>query len=133
MAVAGYSDQEESVLRVVSAFEDLGQSLQKHEPIRFSKHVARESEALTQLIRGDIKALRLSTAHQEAIIYGLFDTKKLKMNKARGVLAGQGGNISQISNFTMFSLLMNWHACIAHLKTSNRKKLALLVYFRVVN
>jgi hypothetical protein len=112
MAVAGYSEQEESVLRVVSAFEDLGQSLQKHEPIRFSKYVAREAEALTQLIRGDIKAVRLSTAQQEAIIYGLFDTKKLKMSKPMISFGTVKGRVQAISSrgklrFTLYDAVFD--------------------------
>lgn len=98
MAVAGRADAEEPVLRVVSAFEDVGQSLQYHEPIPFSRPVAREAEALTKLISGDIKAVRLGTARKEAIIYGLFDAKQLITAKPLVSFGSVKGRVQSISN-----------------------------------
>lgn len=98
MAVAGRADTEEPVLRVISAFEDVGQSLQQHQPIPFSRHVTREAELLTKLIGGDIKAVRLGTARKEAIIYGLFDAKKITTAKPMVSFGSVKGRVQSISN-----------------------------------
>lgn len=112
MAVAGRADADEPVLRVVSAFEDVGQSLQQHAPIPFSRHVAREAEALTKLISGDIKAVRLGTARKEAIIYGLFDAKKLSTAKPLVSFGSVKGRVQSISNrgklrFTLYDAVFD--------------------------
>ena len=112
MAVSGRADTEEPVLRVVSAFEDVGQSLQQHEPIPFSRHVAREAEALTKLISDDIKAVRLSTAHREAIIYGLFDANKISATKPIVSFGSVKGRVQSISNrgklrFTLYDVVFD--------------------------
>ena len=112
MAVAGRADTDEPVLRVVTAFEDVGQSLQRHEPIAFSRHVAREAEALTKLISGDIKAVRLGTAHKEAIIYGLFDSKKITTAKPMVSFGTLKGRVQSISNrgklrFTLYDAVFD--------------------------
>lgn len=98
MAVDGRADTDEPVLRVVSAFEDVGQSLQQHQPIRYSRHVAREAEALTKLIGNDIKVVRLGTARKEAIIYGLFDSKQQKTAQPLVSFGTVKGRVQSISN-----------------------------------
>ncbi len=112
MAVAGRADHDEPVLRVVSAFEDVGQSLQQHEPIPFSRHVAREAEALTKLISQEIKAVRLVTARKEAIIYGLFDAKKISNAKPMVSFGTVKGRVQAISNrgklrFTLYDAVFD--------------------------
>ena len=98
MAVAGRAEDEEPVLRVVSAFEDVGQALQQHEPIPYSRHVARQAEALTKLISNDIKAVRLGTARKEAIIYGIFDADKIGSTRPIVSYGSVKGRVQSISN-----------------------------------
>lgn len=98
MAVAGRAEREEPVIRVVNAFEDVAESLQQHTPIRFSRHVAHEAEALTRLIDQNVKSLRLGTSHKEAIIYGLFDAKKLASAKPLESFGTVKGRVQAISN-----------------------------------
>jgi hypothetical protein len=112
MAVAGRADTEEPVLRVISAFEDVGQSLQQYEPIPFSPHVAREAESLTKLISGNLKAVRLGTARKEAIIYGLFDAKKISAAKSMVSFGSVKGRVQSISNrgklrFTLYDAVFD--------------------------
>jgi hypothetical protein len=112
MAVSGRADSDEPVLRVVSAFEGMGQALQHHQPIPFSRHVAREAEALTKLIREDVKAVRLGTARKEAIIYGLFDAKKLSAAKPIVSFGTIKGRVQGISNrgklrFTLYDAVFD--------------------------
>ncbi len=112
MAVAGRADNHEPLLRVVSAFEEVGQSLQQHEPIRFSQHVAREAEALTRLINRDIKSVRLGTARREAIIYRRFDAKKLSSTKPLMSFGTVKGRVQSISNrgklrFTLYDTIFD--------------------------
>lgn len=112
MAVAGRSDDDASVLRVISAFEDVGQSLQQHNPIPFSRHVAREAEALTKLIGQDITAVRLSTARKEAIIYGVFDVQKITQAKPMIAFGTVKGRVQSISNrgklrFTLYDAVFD--------------------------
>lgn len=98
LAVAGRADSDEPVQRVVSAFEDVGQSLQQHAPISYSRHVVREAEAITKLISTDIKAVRFSTARVEAIIYGTFDAKKIGFTKPMVSFGTVKGRVQSISN-----------------------------------
>lgn len=112
LAVAGRADTEEPVLRVVSAFEDVGQSLQQHKPIPFSRQVAREAEALTKLIGGDIKSVRLETARREAIIYSLFDARKISATRPMTAFGSVKGRVQSISNrrklrFTLYDLVFD--------------------------
>ncbi|MBZ0304808.1 MAG: hypothetical protein K8I82_01950 [Anaerolineae bacterium] len=112
MAVVGRADYDEPILRVVSAFEDIGQSLQHHERIPFSRHVAKEGEALTKLIKGNVKAVRLGTARKEAIIYSLFDARKISMTKPMVSFGTVKGRVQAISNrgklrFTLYDAVFD--------------------------
>lgn len=112
LAVAGRAETEEPVLRVISAFENVGQSLQQHEPIPFSRQVAKEAEALTKLINGDIKAVRLGTARKEAIIYSLFDARKISTSKPMVSFGAVKGRVQAISNrgklrFTLYDAVFD--------------------------
>lgn len=98
MTVAGRAEHDEVVLRVVEAFEQVGNALQLHEPIPYSRNVARHAEALTKLINGGIRSVRLSTAKQESIIYGLFDAKKLGAVKPMVSFGTVKGRVQSISN-----------------------------------
>ncbi|MBC8100370.1 MAG: hypothetical protein H7Y11_13075 [Armatimonadetes bacterium] len=112
MTVAGRADSDETVLRVVSAFEEVGQSLQQHTPIPFSRHVAKEAEALTKLISHNIKTVRLGTARKEAIIYSLFDAKKIGTAKPMVSFGTVKGRVQSISNrgklhFTLYDAVFD--------------------------
>lgn len=112
MVVAGRAETEEPVLEVVSAFEAVGRSLQHHQPIPYSRPVAKEAEALTKLIYGDIKAVRLGTARQEAIIYSLFDAKKIGTAQLLVSFGSVKGRVQSISNrgklrFTLYDAVFD--------------------------
>ena len=98
MTVIGRADYDEPIMRVVSAFEDVGQSLQSHKPIAFSKYVAKQAMALTELIGQDIKSVRFGTSRKEAIIYGLFDSKRADTAKPMVSFGTVKGRVQSISN-----------------------------------
>jgi hypothetical protein len=98
IAAAGRAEVNEPVLRVVSAFENVGQALQHHDPIPFSQHVISEAQALTRLIRHDITSLRLGTARKEAIVYAVFDAQKIAMSQPMVSFGAVKGRVQSISN-----------------------------------
>jgi hypothetical protein len=110
VTVVGRADTEESVQSVASAFEDVGQALQQYQPIPFSPYVAREAESLTKLINGNIKSVRLGTDRKEAIIYGVFDAKKIGTAKPMVSFGSVKGRVQAISNrrnlrFTLYNVV----------------------------
>lgn len=112
LAFAGRAEQDEPVQRVVAAFEDVAQALQQHTPIPFSRQVAHAGQALTQLIDHRVKAVRLGTARQEAIIYSLFDAKKLGTSKPLVSMGAVKGRVQSISNrktptFTLYDAVFD--------------------------
>lgn len=112
MTVSGRADNDEPVLRVIKAFEDIGQALQQHQPLTFSRHVAKTAEALTRLISDDIKAVRLGTAHKEAIIYGVFDAKQVNTSQPMVSFGTVKGRVQSISNrkqlrFTLYDAVFD--------------------------
>lgn len=98
IAVVGRANHDEPILRVVSAFEALGQSLQQFETLPFSRNVIREAEALTKLITGDITAIRLATAQREAIVYSPVDAKYTHNPEPMISLGTVKGRVQSISN-----------------------------------
>lgn len=112
IAVTGRAETDEPVLKVVSAFEEIGQALQHFEPVRFSRQVAKEAEALTRLIDQNITSVRLSTARTEAIIYGAFNPKRLRTPQPMIALGTVKGRVQAISNrgklrFTLYDALFD--------------------------
>ncbi len=141
ITVAPRADTEETKYRIVSAFEDVGQALENHQPIPFSRHVAREAEGITQLIGGDIKAVRLGTAHKEAIIYSLFNAKRLGLAKLLASFGAVKGRVQAINNrgalrFTLYDAVFD-KAVNCYVKQDEQDKLldiwnqVVIVYGRV--
>lgn len=98
MAVAGRADRDEPVLRVIHAYEAVGEALQQHRPIPFSAHVSREAQALTRVIDREVKSLRFSTARKESIVYGVFDAKALSSAKPMESFGSVKGRVQAISS-----------------------------------
>ena len=112
LTVAGRSEREEPVLRVISAYEEIGQALQKHEPIPFSSNIAKTAHNLTNVIGNNLTAVRLATARKEAIIYGVFDNDKISTTKPMTSFGTVKGRVQSISNrgklrFTLYETLFD--------------------------
>src|SRR5690349_11179844 len=56
-SVAGVSESEAPVLRVVRAYETIGQSLQRREPIPFPEPIIREAIGITKVISEKIPSV----------------------------------------------------------------------------
>lgn len=112
MEFTGRAEHVEPIFRVVSALEEVGESLQQHTPIPYSEHVAREAKALTKVIRGDITALRLGNHQKPKIIYGGFDTKEAVTSKQITSFGTIKGRVQSISSrkklqFTLYDILFD--------------------------
>lgn len=75
-SVAGISQDEIAVLRVVHAYEDVGRSLQRREPIPFPEAIAREAKAITKVIGEKIPSVAFQTARADSIVYGDYDVTR---------------------------------------------------------
>lgn len=60
--------EEEKVIRVVRAYEEVGTALERAEPIPYSKRVQIPARALRAIVGGRIESVILETAQREAII-----------------------------------------------------------------
>jgi len=112
MAVAGHADDEETVLKVIAAFEQVAYSLQHDEPIPYSRSVLKVVESLTKLIGGEVRAMRLSTAKTEAILYAGFNTEQRPSPKPMVSFGSVKGRVQSISNrgklrFTLYDVLFD--------------------------
>jgi hypothetical protein len=90
--------EQERVFRVVEAFEQVAESLQKHEPIPFSPHIARPAQNLSQLIRGGLTSLRFETARRDVIIYGSFDSTTPALPQSSVAFGSLKGRVQAISS-----------------------------------
>jgi hypothetical protein len=98
ISVAGRADAEEPILQVVSAFELVGQALQESQPIPFSKAVAKEAKAITELIDQGMKAIRFGTARMEAIILTVWMMRENINTKPMIAFGTVKGRVQSISN-----------------------------------
>lgn len=71
--VVGIAQEETAVQHVIDAFTQIGQALQRHEPIPFHQEIANEAIALTKVIGSNVTEVRFMTAETDSVIYGVFD------------------------------------------------------------
>jgi hypothetical protein len=96
--VVGIYPDDEPVLEVIRAYDTVGKSLQRYEPIPFSQGVIREATAITQKINGKITSIRLSTVLDDHVLYGAFDTQVPIVEKPRASLGTVKGRVQAISS-----------------------------------
>ena len=110
--IAGIADDNESVQKVIYAYGDIGKSLQKHKPIRYSKNVAKEAISITGLLNGNITAVRFETAESDSIIYSLFDEESPRTVTQTVSFGTIKGRVQSMSNrkglrFTIYDPLFD--------------------------
>lgn len=109
--IVGKAETDEPVLRVISAYEEIGKSLQERKVIPFSVAVQKEVEKLTKTIRGDITALRLETSQAEYTIYsGETLSQSASPNvRAWGIVSGrvQALNSRNTMRFTLYDSIFD--------------------------
>lgn len=112
VTVSGRAEREEPVLRVINAYETIGQSLQMSNPLPFSMAVVREARAIVNLIDSSITSIRFETAQKEAIIYGVFDVQRGSTLKPMTAFGTVKGRVQAISNrnklrFTLYDAVFD--------------------------
>ncbi|MBL8147053.1 MAG: hypothetical protein JNL34_11770 [Anaerolineae bacterium] len=93
--VTGYADDLRPVLAVVRGAEQVGISLQQHEPIPFPTPVVREANALSRVVGNGITSLRIETEKLSAIIY---DTRAKVTLPLRQTLGAVKGTVESLSS-----------------------------------
>lgn len=73
--IEGISEHQPAVQRVVQAYENVGISLQRGEPIEYSESVDKEARAITKVIGREIPSVTFQTAQRDAIVYGNYLSK----------------------------------------------------------
>ncbi|QPC84460.1 hypothetical protein G4Y79_08815 [Phototrophicus methaneseepsis] len=109
--VIGLSSQDEAVLRVVEAYDRVGNALEQRKPIPFSTNIAREAEQITKKVSNNITAVRFLTSKADHIIYGVFDPQKNIDTKtiSIGTVTGRVQTITERNrlNFTMYDTIFD--------------------------
>lgn len=128
VAVQSVDELTEKTVRVIEAFEQIGQSLQDRTPIPFSSRVQQEAAALSHLVRHDITALRLATSRQDNVIYGAFDQAQLtRATRPMTTFGSVKGRVQSIStrkslHFTLYDALLD-QAVRCYIDAAQREKL----------
>lgn len=110
--IAGIYPEDEPVLDVIRAYENVGHALQYYEPVPYSPGVAREAGYITQKISDKITAIRFQTARTEYVMYGAFDTQIKPTAKPRVSFGTVKGRVQTISSrgrykFTLYDNLFD--------------------------
>lgn len=110
----GESEVEADVERIVTAYGEIGKSLESGLPVNYSINVINEAIAITNLINDNISSVRFETPFIDAMIdgpttLGLLKEPRLKLRKTIGAVRGQIETISKHKGlrFNLFDLVHN--------------------------
>lgn len=111
-SVVGVSSDEGAVLRVVEAYENVGRSLQRHEPIPFPESIAREAVAITKVLGDKIVSVSFQTASEASVVYGDYDIEKQVASGALLSFGAVKGKVQTLSSrgklkFTLYDPLFD--------------------------
>ncbi|MCL4254533.1 MAG: hypothetical protein KJ043_12245 [Anaerolineae bacterium] len=109
LTVIGQSENTQTVVGVVHAFERVGQALKNHQPIPYSSDVAKEAHALTKIIGEHVTAVRLGTETDEVILYGMGKMPSVKPLYSLGTVKGRVQSMSNRASlrFTLYDALFD--------------------------
>lgn len=97
-SIVGVAERETPVLRVVRAYEAVGQSLQRGEPILFSEPIRREAVAITKVINDKITSVSFQTAEEDAIVYADYDAPRATKLEPRVSFGAVKGTVETLSS-----------------------------------
>lgn len=110
----GESEVESDVERIVTAYGEIGKSLESGLPVHYSSNVVNEAISITNLINGSITSVRFETPFIDAMIdsptaLGPLKEPRLKPRKAIGAVRGQIETISRHKGlrFNLFDFVFN--------------------------
>jgi hypothetical protein len=86
--VMGVSTQEGMVEKVVRAYANVGEALEKGEPIPYSSRVEQEATEITKVLNGRITSIRFETAQSDATIVGRAGLERPGTRYAFGTVRG---------------------------------------------
>ena len=110
------ADADAVVSRVVSAYEDVGRSLEEGKKIRYSEGVIKAAHRLTGIINGHVKSVRLETGDKDFEIIAPIPTGQATgrrafhpANQALGAIRGRVQVLSKKADlrFTLYELIDN--------------------------
>lgn len=116
VTAAGIADDESSdmITKVINAYEQVGEQLQRGENLTYSPAISREVKQLTQVIgRNKITAMRFETARKDVVLYNPSQATSNPTNRDLIALGSVRGRVQTISNrqglkFTLYDHILDY-------------------------